>query len=116
MWLFKLLVLAFLSVESLANGQNDYYSVAEKKEGSKYCGRNLADALRLVCGGLYNSMFNKKSDPGNFHSDGKVYSNFFKIIYLLLKIFNLKNIYFEVNAFHWSYIKQKFSAKYLKIK
>lgn len=66
MWFISLLLLVLISVESLVRSQEDYYPVIEKREGTKYCGKNLADALRLVCGGFYNSMFSKrKTDPGN---------------------------------------------------
>ncbi|XP_075234975.1 LIRP-like [Lycorma delicatula] len=64
MWFTKSLLFVILSFETLVNSQDDYYGVSEKREGTKYCGRNLANALQLVCGGIYNSMFSKKSDPG----------------------------------------------------
>nr|SOX29888.1 Insulin-like Peptide 2 (ILP2) [Blattella germanica] len=57
----QLVAIAALCLCTLAQAQSDLFQFADKRNTNKYCGRNLANMLQLVCNGNYYPMFKKSS-------------------------------------------------------
>ncbi|XP_069696371.1 LIRP-like isoform X2 [Periplaneta americana] len=57
----RLVAVAALCLCTLAQAQSDLFQFADKRNTNKYCGRNLANMLQLVCNGNYYPMFKKSS-------------------------------------------------------
>ncbi|XP_012265008.1 LIRP [Athalia rosae] len=58
-----LLLAVALAVPHLSRAQSDIFRFGEKRQSqntqNKYCGKNLSNALQLLCNGVYAQMFKK---------------------------------------------------------
>lgn len=56
-------LLAVVIVCEICAQQSVYQFVRKRPSNgmNKYCGKNLANALHLLCNGVYNSMFKKRN-------------------------------------------------------
>lgn len=62
MWYRFLVVTAIIAYICISvNSDPEVYQLSEKRNARRYCGSTLANILSLVCKGIYNTKFNKKS-------------------------------------------------------